>query len=1035
LSPAFCRALAKAGVYLLSLANMGQAPHLTEGNPTPRFEQLVYRMRGLRSVGNVLQIGTHPDDEDAGLIAFMSHKHGARTVYWSATRGEAGQNRLGRYAGEALGIYRTWESLAARAIDGGESLYGPFFDFGFSKNGAEATAKWGRRELLREIVRAIRVVQPQVLIARFTGEPSDGHGQHQAIGSATLEAFDTAADPSLFPEMDLPAWRTPKFYQSTGGDWQPGEEASLGKRQPDLERDGYIRIDTGELDPIAGLTYQQQAWLAFNCHQTQAMGFLPARGSFYYYYKLKESRVPTQPREQSFYDGLDPTLLGLLDHPGGGPSDLREKLEAVRSSVDSALLQLNPEDPSPAGFALFEGLGLLNQLRARIASKTGDRCETGALARQLDSKIAAFQEVILACLGLDAECISDRAHVAGGECFRIAAMLWNSRGVRIHSSHFRILLPPGWQVADAAANRTLLHSDPPSAESRMEYDVVVAADAPPTTPYWLAEPRDGYRYSVPRDFACEAFGAPDVSLECELVLGGQQLFLRRPALWSEPFPGGYRVLPPALLPDVSVRPQIPRVFLPAGPDRHELDLHVTLHRHVGHSGQPVRLQVECPGEWMVTPPLLDIHTGGRGETAAARFRLAIPAGTSAGRYRIEYRLGPGDGRPAVNLEPVWMGAPGLSKPPDAATCVRETFLAKPASVDVHMIDAKFASGLKYAYIRGAAEGLLEAISNLGLSIHVISDDEMAYLDLSAFDAIVIGPNAYLIRDELRKNAGRLLEYVSRGGTLIVQYQAFGYELGGFTPYPFDYSHPHDRVTYPDAPVTILEPQHSLVTRPNQITEEDFDGWIHDRGLYFFGTFDKRYTAILGSNDIGEDLKRGGLLACGYGRGAFVYVGYSLFRQIPMGVPGAFRLLANLLALPEALLMERVERLRTLSFFANLSYEQLVAVAKIISERHETAGAYLCRQGDPGEELFIVTKGEVEIIKRTEAGIVLRKAGEGQVIGEFAILADIPRAADLRASTDIQLLVISRAHFRALMHQYVEIAENMIRQLVMKLTVG
>jgi LmbE family N-acetylglucosaminyl deacetylase len=1013
---------------------MEQALHLIEGNPPPRFEQLVYRMRGLRTVGNVLHVGTHPDDEDAGLIAFMAHKYGARTVYWSATRGEAGQNRLGRYAGEALGIYRTWESLAARAIDGGESLYGPFFDFGFSKNGAEATAKWGRQELVREIVRAIRLVQPQILIARFTGELSDGHGQHQAVGSATLEAFDAAADPSLFPELDQPTWRTPKFYQSTGGDWQPGEKNSLGERQPELEKDGFLRIDTGELDPIAGLTYQQQAWIAFNCHQTQAMGFLPARGSFYYYYRLKESRVATNPCEQSFYDGLDPTLVGLVDYPGGGLRALRKTLEAVRTSVDAALAQLHPEDPSRAGFALLQGLELLNQLHARIASEVATGCDTRAFMRQIEYKIAGFHEVIIGCLGLDAECISEKSHVAPGECFRLAATLWNPRGVHIDGSHFCMLVPPGWRAADAAVRQTPLFSDTPSVECRMEYDVIVAADAPPTTPYWLVEPCERYRYRVPRNFACEAFGASDVALECVLVLNGHRLTLRRPALWREPFPGGYRALPPSVLPDVSVSPQIPRLFFPVGHDRHEVDLQITLHRYVGHAGQPVRLQLASPEDWTVTPPSLDLRTGGQGETAAARFRLAIPAGTPAGRHRIEYRLGPGEGRPAVTLEPVWMGSPGLSKPPDATTCVRETFLAKPASVDVHMIDAKFAPGLKYAYVRGAAEGILEAIANLGLTIHVVTDDEIAYLDLSAFDAIVIGPNAYLVRDELRKNAGRLLDYVSRGGTLIVQYQAYGYELSSFAPYPFDYRHPHDRVTDPDAPVTILEPQHSLVTWPNPITEEDFTGWVHDRGLYFLGTFDKRYTAILGSNDIGEELKRGGLVACGHGRGAFVYVGYSLFRQIPAGVPGAFRILANLLALPEALLMERVERLRKLPFFANLSDEQLVAVARIVSERHATAGTYLCRQGDPGEELFIVTKGEVEIVKGTETGNVLRKAGEGQVIGEFAILVDIPRAADLRASTDVQLLVISRAHFRALMHQYVEIAESMIRQLVMKLTV-
>ena len=511
------------------MAFMGQAPRLTEGEIAPRrIEQLVYRMRGLRIAGNVLHVGTHPDDEDAGLMAYMARKYGARIVYWSATRGEAGQNRLGPYTGEALGIYRTWESLAARAIDGGESLYGPFFDFGFSKNGAEATAKWGRLELVREIVRAIRLVQPQVLIARFTGEPSDGHGQHQAIGSATLEAFDAAADATLFPELDLAAWCTPKLYQSTGGDWQPGEETLLGKPRPEFERDGFVRIDTGELDPIAGLTYQQQAWIAFNCHQTQAMGFLPKRGSFYYYYRLKESRVATKPREESFYDGLDPTLLGLLDYPGGGPPDLRKTLEAVRASVDAALCRLQPDDPSAAVGALLEGLDLLCRLRTQIDSETGATYDARPLAQQLAYKIGCFEEVIIGCLGLDAECIAERAHVAAGECVRIIGRLWNSRGVRIDSSHFRMILPPGWNVAKVTPKDAPSGLDVPAVERQIDYDVIVAPDAPPTTPYWLTEAHDRYRYTISRDsFACEAFGSTAVALECELLPSELALFEHR----------------------------------------------------------------------------------------------------------------------------------------------------------------------------------------------------------------------------------------------------------------------------------------------------------------------------------------------------------------------------------------------------------------------------------------------------------------------------------------------------------------------------
>lgn len=1015
----------------------GQTPRLTEGATAPRrMEQLIYRMRGLRIIGNVLHVGTHPDDEDAGLMAYMSHKYGARTAYWSATRGEGGQNRLGPYSGETLGIYRTWESLAARAIDGGESLYGPFFDFGFSKNGAEATAKWGRQELVREIVRAIRLVQPQILIARFAGEPSDGHGQHQAIGSATVEAVDAAADPTLFSELRLPAWRTAKFYQSIGGDWQPGEENALGKVQPEFERDGFVRIDTGELDPIAGITYQQQAWIAFNCHQSQAMGFLPQRGSFYYYYQLKKSRVATQPREQSFYDGLDPTLLGLLDCPGGDVPNLRETLEAIRESVDTGLLRLHPDDPSTAVEPLLEGLGLLRRLRAQLDLETGPANEWQALGRQVDYKISSFEDVVIGCLGLDAECIADRAHVAAGEHARITGRLWNPRGVGIEESKFRMILPDGWKTPNVPAEDLPLFVDQRALERQMDFEIVVAPDAPPTTPYWLREPHDQYRYTISRDsFACEAFGFSEIALECELVVGAHQLTLRRPALRREPFAGGFRELPLSVLPAVSVKPQISCVFLPVRTGRYELDLQVAVQRHMDRAGQKYYLRVAPPEGWTVSPSFVELPAGAPGETAAARFRLTIPGEMAGGRYRLEYLLGLNDGQPAVTLDPVWMGASGLPRSPDASTCTREAFLAKPAQVDVHLIEASFAQGLSYGYVRGATEGLLDALDNFGLNIHAIGDEEMGYMDLSAFDGIVVGPNAYLIRDELRRNARRFLDYVASGGTLIVQYQAYGYELHDFAPYPFDYSHPHDRVTHPDAPVTILDPQHPLMTHPNTITEEDFTGWVHDRGLYFFGDFDNRYVPILGCNDPGEEPRRGGLVATSYGRGAFVYVGYSLFRQIPAAVPGAFRLLANLLALPEALLLERVERLRKLSLFSFMTDEQLMVVAKIVSERYENTGAYVCHQGESGQELFIVIKGEVEIVRHTEGRTVLLKAGEGQVVGEFAVLADIPRTADLRALTDLHLLVIAGAAFRGLLRRHSEIAESIIRVLVAKVLEG
>ena len=999
-----------------------RARRLTEAHASPRhLADVLYRIRGLKMIGHVLHVGAHPDDEDAGLMAFVARKYGARMVYWSATRGEAGQNRIGSYSGDALGIHRTWESIAARAIDGGESWYGPFYDFGYAVSGPEAVSKWGWDALVREIVRAIRLAQPQVLVGRYSGEASDGHGQHQAIGAATVEAFDAAADPARFPELGLPAWQASKFYQSTDGDWQAGEQHTSGQPRPELECDGYLRIDTGEHDPIAGMSFWQQAALALNCHQTQAMGFVPDAGSYFYYYRLKKSLVPTPARERTLYDGLDPTLIGLATYPGGGaPSDCRRTLETILAKVDAALLHFRPDNPTAAAGPLVEGLERLRRWRTQVD-------DIQPLGRQLDYKIASFEDAILGCLGLDVECVAERTHVTPGERVRIRGRLLNPLDVHVDATRLSLCVPDRWEITQLPTVDPAQHA---------EYDVVLPVDAPVSAPFWLREPHDAYRYKVADEtFACEALDAPSVVLQCDLVFAGQRLTLQRPATRQERFAGGYRELPLSVVPAVSVRPQIPRIFLAVHATRRAIDVNAAVHRHVDQHSRTDRLQIVTAEGWPVDPPFVELPAGLQGDIVSTRFQVTVPCDVAEGRYRLEYLLGPRDTHRAVTFEPVWMGAPGLPRAPDATTCIREAFLTTPAAVDIHLMSATFAQGLIYGYVRGAAEGLLAALVNFGVNVSVISDEEMSFLDLSMFDAIVVGPNAYLLRDELRRNARRFLDYVAKGGTLIVQYQAYGYELHEYAPYPFDYRHPHDRITYPDAPVTILEPKHPLMTHPNHISHDDFAGWVHDRGLYFFGSFDDRYTPILGCNEPGGEVKRGGLVISGYGRGTFVYVGYSLFRQVPAGVPGAFRLLANLLALPEALLLERAERLRTLSFFSFMTDEQLMAVARIAAETYTTAGAVLCRQGQLGQELFIVLKGEIEIVRRVEGGRVVLKAGEGQVVGESAILADTPRTADLRALTNVHLLVISGAQFRALIRQHAEIAENVIRHLVTKLEIS
>ena len=999
---------------------------------------LLYRLRGLGMAGAILHIGAHPDDEDVGLMAYMARKLGIRIVYWSATRGEGGQNRLGPDMQEALGVYRTWESLSVRAVDGGEALFGPFYDFGFSKSGEETLIKWGGQEVVtREIVRAIRLVQPQIVIGRWTGDPaSDGHGHHQAVGAVTQTAFEAAGDPRCFPELEaqgLAAWQPRKLFYSTGGDWQPGEEGGkFGAIQPEFEQGGYARINTGEFDPIANRTYQEQAWIGFNNHKTQAMGFIPDKERFFYYYLLAKSLVPVSDNKiLDFYDGLDPSLTGLADYPGGESAPLREKLEAVKDKAKAAITQFRADDATHASTSLLEGGALLRQLRADLAAENLD-CQTQqALSTYLEHKQNDFEETAAQCLGFELECLSDYARVTPEQTFRVTTRLWNPRNIPITRAQFTFRVPEGWQIEPV--DREGASESPTRPEA--VYDITVSDTADLACPYWLVDPRESYHYNWPEgEPSGRPFDPALVELECDVAFGSHEITLRTPAIMRDAFPGGYRELPVAVVPPISLHPKISEEFLQVKPSEQHLELHAVAYSNMEWLGAQGVLKLEAPPGWQVEPEQIILILGQVGDSRTVKFKVTIPQNTPAGVYPLQYLVQCGHRKYGVVLKPVRMGAPRLPRLPDGATCIKEQFITTPAIDNINLIDVEFVPKLKYAYIKGAAEDLLTALTHFNLNFYIITDQEMGYIDLSQFDAIIIGPNAYLMRDELRKNASRLPKYVDQGGTLIVQYQGYGYQREEFVPYPFKYSQPHDRVTFEDAAVTILEPDRFLFHQPNQITAADFDGWVHDRGMYFFGQWDKRYTPLLACNDPGEEPKKGGLVLTSYGRGTFIYTAYSFFRQLPVGVPGAFRLFANILAIPAALILERAKFLENVSLFASLNEAQLQAVAGILSERWEKEGVYLCHRGDEGDEMYIIVGGQVAIIKETEgrADQVIYMAKPGEAIGEMQVLSKSARAAAMQARGDIHLLVIQGEHFRDLMHEHPDMSDRVIQMLVDKL---
>src|SRR5258706_383736 len=1000
---------------------------------TPSDNALLYRLRGLGMGGTVLHIGAHPDDEDGGLMAYIAHKYNARIIYWSATRGEGGQNRIGPYSGDALGIYRSWESLDARAVDGGQALFGPFYDFGFCKTGAEAQEKWGREKLVKEIVRAIRMTQPQIVISRWTGQPSDGHGHHRAVGEAALEAVELAGDPAQFPELratGLAAWQPSKVYLSTGGDWQTGEKSSFGKMQPDLEKEGTLRINTGEFDAISNRTYQEQAWMAINQHRSQAMGFIPNRGDYYYYYILHKSLVPVEVREESFYNGLDSSLAGLADYPGGGSDSLRSGLTEVRDRVEAAYVQFRFEDRVQAADLILEGLERLRQIHANLGNELLNDEGRKSLDAYLQGKLKDFEEVAAQCLGLQLECLANRARITPGEHFQIAARVWNRGQVFADETSFTLHLPDEWDAHPDASIAT----DKESEAHSVNYEVTVPTSADLTSPYWLVKSHDNFYYHWPAgEPAGRPFSPAVMEMECEITVGQNRITLREPVVLKDSFPGGFRELPIAIVPPISLHPSTNKMYLQHGSEEQSLELHVIARSNKELEPAKGVLMLEVPAGWKVEPKRVELSLDEVGDTETIRFIVTVPSNVASKDYQLKYVVHTGDRDYDFVLNPVRMGATGLPLLPDANTCVREEFVIVSASIMVYIIDVNLPRNLNYAYVQSLDEKLLSTLLMLGFDIALLSDAELRYGDLREFDAILIGPNTYLIRDELPMNTSRIHDSFDSDGTVIVQYQGYGYQDRTFSPYPFTYSQPHDRVTNENAPVEFLTPDHILLNQPNRITDADFSGWVHDRGLYFFGSWDKRYEPIISCNDPDEAPKAVGIMLTSYGRGTYLYTGYSFFRQLPAGVKGAFRLFANLLALPVVRIRERVEILRKVSLFSFMTEEQLTGVARLMTERWEKNGVYLCHQGDVGNELYIISQGEVEIINESGGrDQIINTETIGAYIGKLAVLESIPRTLAMRTKGDVRLLVLKGTRFQTIIQQHPEIAYQVIKVLARRL---
>ena len=841
----------RALAVLMSFAAAASAAQIPEDRGVSGLKQALDR---LDVVASVLHTGAHPDDENSSLLAWLSRGRGVRTAYLSATRGEGGQNLIGGELFEALGVIRTEELLAARRFDRGQQFFTPNYEFGYSKTAAETLEKWGRETLIGDFVRVIRQFRPEIVISRFSGTPSDGHGHHQAVGIATLESFRAASDTERFPESEFgTAWQAKKLYVSGGGPGGRGGAAA-----------GLV-INVGEYGAAIGRSYHQIAMEGRSLHRTQSMGAARDVGPRMTGLRLIES-VSTDGVEDDLFSGATARLVDLAALEPALGADL----ESLQSMIGDVRGNARLGDPSALVPELLDVLERFEAIR--------ERASDDHVRFLLDLKARDFHEAAELAAGVRVEVRVDDDTAVPGQVVEAVVIVTNDGPHAFDTLEIDIDAPEGWSV-DVVGE-----ANPPAPGERSEHAVRVriGAAAEYTQPYWLRTPLGGNRFAWPPSAdASRPFDAP--LIEARVTLGGPDpaaIEIARHAEYryvDEVLGERRSLLKVAPRLSVAVAPAVAVVPL-AGERRKEFT--VTVHNEDPNGGS-AEIGLDVPEGWGVTPASGTVEFARAGEAATLQFVVDVP--DRAGRFQVRAR--------AVMDGAEYREGYRVVAYPHIET--RHIYAEAASRVEVFDVASRVD---EIGYVEGAGDGVADALRQLGIPVTLLDEDALSRGDLSVYDTIVLGIRAYAVREDLRTHNRRLLDYVENGGTLLVQYNTYQILDSQFGPYPFTINRPHDRVTVEDAPVTFVEPDHPALNAPNRIVDSDFDGWVQERGLYFLGDWDARYTPLLASNDPGEDPKLGGMVVAEVGAGRYVYTGLAFFRQLPAGVPGAYRLFANLISL-------------------------------------------------------------------------------------------------------------------------------------------
>lgn len=800
--------------------------------------EIYSKLEKFNVLANVLYVAAHPDDENTRMISYLSNEVKANTAYLSLTRGDGGQNLIGPEIKELLGVIRTQELLAARRIDGGSQMFSRANDFGYSKNAEETIKIWDDEKVLSDVVWAIRKFRPDVIVNRFDHRTSGRtHGHHTSSAILSYKAWEAIDDPTRFPEQlkYVKPWKPVRQFMNTSW-WFYGSRENFEK----ADKTNLMSVDIGVYYPIRGISNNEIAAESRSQHVCQGMGSTPRRGSQQEFFELLHGEMPAT--KASVIEGINTTWTRL---EGG---------EKVQRQVDAVIESFDFRNPAAS-------LGQLVKIKKSISELDDEFWK--------NQKMKELNDIIEACAGLYLETNANKNTAVAGSEIELSTEVIKRLNGNIKLVNFSVVNTS----IDTALNITLEHNQ----GTILDHTITISMDAETTSAYWLKEEGSLGMYKVADQ---TKIGNPEsdpyLIANFTLDIEGELVTFSHPITYKYTDPEKGEVHQPFEI----VEP----IYTSIEDDVYVFSEGITKEVRVNikamEANQSGNVTLDLPKGWNLSPSIQEFNIKKEGGEMTFAFQVTPPE--AAQEISV---------RPMASIQ-----GKSYSKVLHRIDYdhIPLQLIALPSKAKFVNLDIK-TEGRNIAYIEGAGDAIPPSLKQIGYNVDVLNPDQISLKKLQAYDAVIMGIRAYNKWDALKYKQEILMDYVYQGGNFIVQYNTSRrLKVDQLGPFPIKLS--RDRVSVEEAPVRILAKDHPVMNYPNKITSKDFENWVQERGLYFANEWSEEYTPILSSNDPGEDAKDGGMLIAEYGKGYFTYTGYSWFRNLPAGVPGAYRIFANLISL-------------------------------------------------------------------------------------------------------------------------------------------